>query len=105
MPQSRWFYGWRIVAVAFLAHCINTGIVFYSFGVFLHSLTEQFGWSRAQVSFGFSLVTLCGAVYSPLVGRVVDRWGPRPSQLAGAVVMAAGFLLLRGVATLSQFYL
>lgn len=99
------FYGWRIVGVAFLTHCINTGIVFYSFGVFLNALTAHFGWSRAQVSFGFSLVTLCGAVYSPLVGRVVDRFGSRPSQLVGAVVMAIGFLLLRQVATLTQFYI
>lgn len=99
------FYGWRIVAVAFLTHCINTGIVFYSFGVFLSALTEHFGWSRAQVSFGFSLVTLCGAVYSPFVGRAVDRGGPRPVQLAGAVAMALGFLLLRLTDSLAQYYL
>ena len=99
------FYGWLIVGVAFVTHCINTGIVFYSFGVFLGTLTEHFGWSRAQVSFGFSLVTLCGAAYSPFVGRAVDRLGPRPSQLAGAVVMALGFLLLRRIETITQFYL
>lgn len=27
------YYGWRIVAVAFLTHCLTTGIVFYAFGV------------------------------------------------------------------------
>lgn len=98
------FYGWRIVGVAFLTHCITTGIVFYSFGVFLSTLSEQFGWSRAQVSLGFSLVALCGAVYSPFVGRAIDRFGPRPSQLLGASAMALGFLLLRGIDTLGQFY-
>jgi MFS family permease len=103
--MSRHFYGWRIVAVAFLTHCITTGIVFYSFGVFLNALSEQFSWSRAQVSFGFSLVVLCGAVYSPFVGRIVDRFGPRPSQLAGAAAMAGGFLCLRGINTLAEFYL
>jgi MFS family permease len=102
MPRS--FYGWRIVAVAFLTHCITTGIVFYSFGVFLSTLSEEFSWTRAQVSFGFSLVALCGAVYSPFVGRIVDRFGPRPSQLAGAVAMAAGFLWLHGINSLVEFY-
>jgi MFS family permease len=102
---SRSFYGWRIVAVAFLTHCITTGIVFYSFGVFLSTLSEQFSWTRAQVSLGFSLVALCGAVYAPIVGRVVDRFGPRPSQLAGAAAMAAGFLWLRGLNSLTEFYL
>ena len=102
--MRRTFYGWRIVAVAFLTHCITTGIVFYSFGVFLSTLSEQFGWTRAQVSFGFSLVAMCGAVYSPFVGRAIDRYGPRPSQLVGATCMALGFWLLRGIDTLLQFY-
>ena len=99
------FYGWLIVGAAFVTLCINTGIVFYSFGVFLNALTEHFGWSRAQVSFGFSLVTLCGAAYSPFIGRAVDRFGPRPVQIAGALIMAFGFVLLRGIDTLRQFYL
>ncbi|MEO8601560.1 MAG: MFS transporter [bacterium] len=103
--MPRVFYGWRIVAVAFITNCVTTGIVFYSFGVFMQVLTQEFGWSRAQVSFGFSLVSLCGAVYSPFVGRVVDRRGSRPAQLAGAVAMAAGFLCLRGIESLTQFYL
>lgn len=99
------FYGWRIVAVAFLTHCITTGIVFYSFGVFLNSLTQQFGWTRAQVSFGFSLVAICGAFYSPFVGRALDRFGPRPTQLVGAGAMSLGFFLLRDSNSLAQFYL
>ena len=103
--RSRFFYGWRIVAVAFLTHCITTGIVFYSFGVFLNSLSEQFGWTRAEVSFGFSLVAMCGAFYSPFVGRAVDRFGPRPTQLIGAGAMGLGFLLLHGVNSLAEFYL
>lgn len=102
---ARFFYGWRIVGVAFLAHCVNVGLVFYSFGVFLNSLTEQFGWTRAQVAFGFTLLNLCGAVYSPFIGRAVDRFGPRPSQLIGAVLLASGFLLLRGIDSLLEFYL
>jgi len=102
--MARLFYGWRIVGVAFLTHCITTGIVFYSFGVFLNPLSEEFHWSRAQVSFGFSLVALCGAIYSPFVGRAIDRFGPRVAQLTGASVMATGFLLLRRIDGLAAFY-
>ncbi|HUI25091.1 MAG TPA: MFS transporter [Candidatus Kryptonia bacterium] len=99
------FYGWWIVAVAFVTHCVTTGIVFYSFGVFLTVLTDAFGWSRAEVSWGFSLVSLCGAVYAPLVGRAIDRYGPRPSQIVGALAMASGFVLLRGIESRTAFYL
>ena len=62
------FYGWRIVGVALLTHCVTVGLVFYSFGVFLPLLSKQFDWSRGQVSFCISLVSLCGAVYAPFVG-------------------------------------
>jgi MFS family permease len=101
----RIFYGWWIVAVAFVTHCLTTGIVFYSFGVFLPALTEAFGWTRAQAAFGFSLASLCGAFYSPAIGRVVDRRGSRPSQLLGAAAMALGFWLLHRVSSLLEFYL
>jgi len=99
------FYGWTIVAVAFVTHCITTGIVFYSFGVFLQPLTAEFGWTRAEASVGFSLVSLCGAMYSPIIGRVVDRRGARPAQLAGATAMALGFALMQHVQSLAGFYL
>ncbi|MCC6763740.1 MAG: MFS transporter [Deltaproteobacteria bacterium] len=106
MPRARRtsYYGWRIVAVAFLTHCLNVGCVFYSFGVFFTPLIQEFGWSRAQVSWGFSSVSIVGALWSPFVGRVVDRHGPRRSQLFGALVLGGTFMLLSQVRSLAQYY-
>ncbi len=106
MPRARRtsYYGWRIVAVAFLAHCLNVGCVFYSFGVFFTPLIQEFGWSRAQISWGFSSVSIVGALWSPFVGRVVDRHGPRRSQLVGALVLGGTFMLLSQVRSLGQYY-
>jgi MFS family permease len=98
------YYGWRIVAVAFLTHCLNVGCVFYSFGVFFSPLLAEFGWTRAQVSWGFSSVSIVGALWSPFVGRIVDRYGPRPSQLFGALVLGTTFMLLSTVHSLGQYY-
>ena len=102
---GRSYYGWRIVAVAFLTHCLNVGCVFYSFGVFFTPLIEEFGWTRAELSWGFSSVSIVGALWSPLVGRLVDRYGPRPSQLFGAVVLGGTFMLLSTVHSLVHYYL
>jgi MFS family permease len=99
------YYGWRIVAVAFLTHCLTVGCVFYSFGVFFTPLLTEFGWSRAELSWGFSSISIFGALYSPFVGRVVDRFGPRPSQLFGVVVLGGTLMLLSHVHTLLQYYL
>ena len=99
------YYGWRIVGVAFLTHCLTVGCVFYSFGVFFTPLIEEFGWTRAQISWGFSSVSIVGALYSPLVGRVVDRWGPRPSQLCGVLVIGGTLMLLSQIGSLLHYYL
>jgi MFS family permease len=98
------YYGWRIVGVAFLTHCLNVGCVFYSFGVFFTPLITEFGWTRAQISWGFSSVSIVGALWSPLVGRIVDRYGPRPSQLFGALVLGGTFMALSTVHSLGQYY-
>jgi MFS family permease len=103
--ERRTYYGWRIVAVAFLTHCLNVGCVFYSFGVFFTPLIAEFGWTRAQISWGFSSVSIVGALWAPFVGRAVDRYGPRPSQIFGAIVLGTTFMLLSTVHSLGQYYL
>ena len=99
------FYGWRIVAVSFITHFLTVGTVFYSFGVFFHPLAEEFHWTRAEVSWGFSLAAVVGAVYGPIFGRLVDRYGPRPVQLFGAGTLGIAFAALASIESLTQFYL
>jgi MFS family permease len=99
------FYGWRIVAVCFITHCLNVGTVFYSFSVFFHPLSVEFGWTRAQTSWGFSLSAVLGAFYAIVMGRLVDRYGPRPVQLVGAAALAAGDVALAGTRSLLSYYL
>ncbi len=105
LPRTRFYYGWVIVAVAFITHALTVGGVFYSFGVFFVPLIEDFGWSRARLAAGFSLVSLAGAIYAPVVGKAVDRFGSRPVQLFGAAAMALAFLLLSRITSLLQYYL
>jgi len=103
-PGSRVFYGWRIVAVCFITHCLNVGTVFYAFGVFFEPLSREFGWTRALTSWGFSLTAVLGAFYAILLGRIVDRHGPRPVQLFGLAMLAAGFVALAAMRSLASFY-
>src|SRR4051794_12518410 len=98
------YYGWRIVAVAFLTHCLTVGCVFYSFGVFFTPLIREFGWTRAELSWGFSSVSIVGAMWAPLAGRIVDRYGPLPLQLFGATVLGCTLIALSTVHSLLQYY-
>jgi len=86
--------GWLVVAAAFLCHCVNTGIFFYSFGVFFVALVEAEHWSRAAIGVAYSLAQVMCAIYAPFVGRLIDRRGPKLVQLCGATIMAGGLALL-----------
>jgi MFS family permease len=101
---SRVFHGWWIVLVAFVCHAVNTGMIFYAWGVFFTPLAREFG-GRGPVASGFSVLQFSAAGYSIMVGRAVDRHGARPVELLGAVVLATGFLLLSRVQSLPALYL
>jgi MFS family permease len=101
---ARVFHGWWIVLVAFVCHAVNTGMIFYAWGVFFTPLTRTFG-GRGPVATGFSVLQFAAAGYSVMVGRAVDRHGARPVELLGALVLATGFLLLSRVQSLTGLYL
>jgi len=98
------YYGWTIVVVAFLS--LGTWLAMRTtFSLFLIALLDEFHWSRAaaagvqSVSF---IVYMCSA---PLVGSLIDRFGPRRVIPPGIVVLCAGLFLSSRVHTLAQFYL
>jgi MFS family permease len=94
------------VAVAFLAVSVSFGpVIVFTFGVFLRPISEEFGWSRGEVSLAFSLAALTVSVASPLIGRLTDRLGPRPVVLFCASIYSLAFASLSWLsAALSQLY-
>jgi MFS family permease len=92
---SRLFYGWIVVAAAFLVLFMAYGTQ-YAFGVFFTALVDEFGWSRASLSGVFSLYAFVYAAFALVAGRLTDRWGPR------AVISLGGALLGLGLAAMSQ---
>lgn len=69
-------------------------IVVYTFGVFLKPLAETFHWSRAQVSFAFTLAALTVAAASPVLGRLLDRFPARRVVLPCTLIYGAAFASL-----------
>lgn len=85
-------YGWLVLAVAFVACGLSIGASAYSFGAFVSPLEREFHWSRTQInaSLSFSAVAL---VISPLVGRLLDRYGSRRVMTISLVILAVSYLL------------
>ena len=72
------YYGWRVVLAACLGVMAGFGSLFvYTFSVFVKPLAAQFGWSREAISSGFAVAAVTLGFISPLLGRWIDRFGPR----------------------------
>lgn len=106
MSDSRLFYGWVIVAVAFVVDFIAVGFFFYSYGAFFLPIADELGGgSRLGVNMGIALVNMVGALLAPFVGNALDRHSIKHIMTGGAVMSAFGFSALSFVNSMPQFYL
>src|SRR5664279_2811858 len=72
------YYGWRVVLAACFGVMAGFGSLFvYTFAVFVKPLGTAFGWNRESISLGFGLAAVTLGLISPLLGRWIDRFGPR----------------------------
>jgi sugar phosphate permease len=94
-----------VLAASVVAMAFGSGVSFWAFGLYVEPLESEFGWSRAQVSLGFSSALLVSGLAGPLVGWWIDVRGPRSAIIIGAVLTALTYLLLATTATLWQWYL
>ena len=101
---GRLFYGWVIVAAAWLAMFVSSASI-ASFSIFAPELEVEFGWSRGMLSLGYSLNTITIAVFGLVAGMLVDRIGVRRLVIIGAVVGGAGTALLSQITQPWQFHL
>lgn len=97
------FWGWFIVAGAFIILCMNYGTR-YCFGVFLKPMCEELGWSRSVVSFAMSLYLLFYGIGGILGGRLLDRFAPRWIIAAGSAVAAFALILTPFITTPLELY-
>src|ERR1700712_5503955 len=86
------FYGWVIVAVTFVTMAIGV-TARTSFSLLFPPIVQEFGWERGVTAGAFSFGFLVSAVLSPLIGRMMDRFGPRAVMELGVLLMGGGMLL------------
>ena len=102
--DSRLFYGYVVVASAFLVTAALYGAAF-SFGVFIEPMRTEFGWGSAWLSGAFSLALLVSGSLGILAGRLSDRFGPRSIVLVCNVSLGLGYVLTSRIHCLWQLYL
>jgi len=80
---------WRVV-VGGVSMNLALGSL-YAWSVFVLPLEKEFGWTRSQTSWVYTIAVVVFASTFVLAGRIQDQRGPRPCAIAGALLVSVGF--------------
>jgi MFS family permease len=95
---------WLIAGSASVVFGFARGI-HTSFGVFYVALLDNFGWSRGATAGVYSMNLIVDAILSPIVGHLLDRYGPKRIVGIGCLILASGLLLSSQINSLWQFFI
>ncbi len=99
------FHGWWIVASGAAIQLLFASLLGQAYGAYVVLLQREFGWSRTLLSAASSMQEAQGGLTSPLIGWLVDRFGPQRISRVGIVVTGVGFVLFSQVQSPLTFYL
>jgi MFS family permease len=97
------FYGWRMVGAACALRVLGAGLHSFGFTVFFLPLSEDLNLNRTSTSLAFSLARAEGAIEGPIVGHLLNRFGPKPIMLTAVLLMGVGYLLFSQVNSYTTF--
>ncbi len=100
----RFFYGWVIVGVVFLAGIASAAWMNTGLSVFLKPITSEFGWSRSTFTAAGTVGTLAGGFSALAIGPAIDRWGAKWFLFAACLGTGILFLLLGQIHGLLLFF-
>jgi sugar phosphate permease len=102
--MKRIFYGWYMVGACCAMQFVQSTLLLQSFGAYFAVLRDDRGWSKTELSGAAALRQVEAAILGPLLGWLIDRFGPQWVIRAGVVIFGAGFILLSFVDSLLAFY-
>jgi len=92
-----------MMAAACALRVLGAGLHSFGFTVFFLPLSQDLNLNRTSTSLAFSLARAEGAIEGPIVGHLLDRYGPKPIMLAAVLLMGVGYLLLSQVNSYASF--
>jgi MFS family permease len=87
-PRGGKFYGWQVVATAFLTFGLAVGIPYYNIPFFYDYFQKSFHWSLKEITLGFPLAALLTVWVGPLL---IPRFSPRKLIIVGTGFTALAF--------------
>ena len=99
------FYGWYIVAVGFLSFFVGIGATIDAIALLVKPMSESLGWTRTSMLGCVTVSSVITALVSPLVGRIIDRYGARVLMTVGAIAGGTLLFTTSRIDLTWQFYL
>ena len=103
--KSRVFFGWWTVVVAGVVSGLGIGFYYYGFSALFKPIALELGITRATTSGAAGVGFMVGSFLAPLVGWIVDKFGPKLTILMGMLITIIGLILMNFVNSIWGFYL
>ena len=97
-------YGWVVLGLIF-GNLVVEGGIRNSAPVFLPALKSSFGGSTALTAAVFSMSGVVGGFIAPVLGRILDKIGPRYLFPIAGVIILLGFLASSMVSNIWQLFI
>ena len=99
------FYGWYIVGASSGIGLANAATAISILTIFIGPMGDELGWTRTEIAGAASLGAILGAVLSPVIGGLFDRYSPRLVLVCGGLLIVLTLMYLSVVQTLLGFYI
>ena len=101
----KFFYGWRMVGDACAMQFLLAAFLTQALGLYIAVLSDEMGWNKTTLSGAAALQSVEAAIIGPILGWIMDRFGPQNMIRVGLVFFSAGLLLLSQVNVVGSFYI
>lgn len=103
--MQRIYYGYWLIAAAFVAQFIAAGMQNYIIGPFMVPMSMELDWTRAEFTLPRTIGQVVMAFTGFVIGAWVDQHGARRFILTGTVILSAALYALSFIHTLWQWIL
>lgn len=95
---------WTIAGIGLVILMVTNGLTATAISVFDESLLAEFGWSRGELKFRDFLNFGVVALFAPLGGWLLDRYGARRLLIVGCLALSGAYVAYSRLEALWQMY-
>lgn len=92
--KKEFFYGWINLGILWLSYMLISVPFTYAFGIVVSDMAKSIRLTMTLAAGGYTCYQLSGALMTPLIGKLVVRFGPKKIFLSGCILMSLAASLM-----------